>query len=66
MTTMVAEIYEALREAGASEEKSKKAAQAVADYNEQFSCIKAELLVMKWMLGTILAGIIALILRAYF
>jgi hypothetical protein len=31
MTTMIAEIYEALKEAGASDEKSKAAAMAVAE-----------------------------------
>ncbi len=37
MSTMIAEVYEALKEAGASEEKSKAASQAIADYEERIS-----------------------------
>ncbi len=66
MTTMVVEIYDAFRDAGASEEKAKKAAEAMANYDNRFSRIEADLLVVKWMVGTILAGVTALVLRAFF
>jgi hypothetical protein len=34
MTTMIAEVYDALLEAGASEEKARKAAEAVAGFEK--------------------------------
>lgn len=34
MTTMIAEVYEALKDAGASDEKAKAAAEALAEYRE--------------------------------
>lgn len=37
MTTMVAEVYDALREAGASEEKARRAAEALAGHDERFT-----------------------------
>src|ERR1043166_8714117 len=39
MSTMIAEVYDALKEAGASEEKAKAAAVALADYGNRFDRI---------------------------
>ncbi len=39
VATMISEVYDALREAGASEDKSRKAAEAVAAYNSRFASI---------------------------
>ncbi|MBF8276794.1 MAG: hypothetical protein HW390_1867 [Candidatus Brocadiaceae bacterium] len=36
MTTMIAELYDALKEAGASEEKAIAAAKSIADYENRF------------------------------
>lgn len=36
MSTMISEVYDALREAGASEEKARKAAEAIAGYENRF------------------------------
>lgn len=36
MTTMIAELYDALKEAGASEEKAIAAAKSIADYENHF------------------------------
>jgi len=49
---MVSEIYDALREAGASEEKSRKAAEAVAAHEARFAAIDSRLSVLTWMVGT--------------
>jgi hypothetical protein len=43
MTTMIAEVYDALREAGASEEKSRKAAETIANYDGRFTAIDTRL-----------------------
>ena len=65
MSIMIAEVYEALLEAGASESKAKAAAESLAGYENRFAKIEAELLVIKWMVGAVIAGIISLVIRAY-
>jgi hypothetical protein len=52
MTTMVTEVYDALRDAGASEEKSRKAAEAIANYDNRLAAIDTRLTVLTWMIGT--------------
>jgi hypothetical protein len=58
MTTMVSELYDALVAAGASEEKARKAAEAVASYDATFSRIDAHMTVLKVMVGGLYAIII--------
>jgi len=55
MPTMISEVYEALVEAGASREKASNAAEAVASFHHRLARIEADLLLLKWMVGTILA-----------
>ena len=43
MSTMISEVYEALKEAGASDEKARAAAEAIANQNERFSRIENQL-----------------------
>jgi len=43
MTTMIAELYDALKEAGASEEKARRAAEAIAGYETQFTAIRQDI-----------------------
>ena len=72
MTTMIAELYEALVDAGASEGKAKEAAQVlstenlatksdIAELDQRLSLkvvkLERDMAVMKWMLGAALAGI---------
>lgn len=55
MSTMISEVYDALKEAGASEEKAKAAAQALANYENRFASIDTDLVLLKWMVGFNLA-----------
>ena len=64
MTTMVAELYDALREAGASEDKARKAAETAAANENRFSKLETELTVIKWMLGVNIAICIILLMMA--
>ena len=48
MSTMNSEIYSALIEAGASEEKAKAAAVSVTDYEKDINEVKSGLKVIKW------------------
>jgi hypothetical protein len=66
MTTMITELYDALKEAGATEDKARKAAETVAAYESRFSRIESDLAIVKWMIGFNLAatlGVIMLLLR---
>lgn len=79
MSTMIAEVYDALREAGASDEKSKAAAMAVAEYDNRFdsldlklasmdgelAVIKAELAMVKWIVSGVGFGVVLLVLRSF-
>ncbi len=56
MSTMITEVYEAFKEAGTSEEKAKAAAIALADYEARFNKIDTDLLILKWMLGIVIAA----------
>lgn len=66
MATMISEVYDAFIAAGAPEEKARKAAEALASYENRFSKIEADLLLLKWMTGAIAAGVTTLVLRAFF
>ena len=65
MTTLIAEVYDAFLSAGAPEEKARAAAKAIADYDSGFNKIEADLLVLKWMTGAIVAGVLSLIVKAF-
>ena len=43
MTTMISELYDALKEAGASEEKARRAAEALASYDAQFAAVRQDI-----------------------
>jgi hypothetical protein len=75
MSKAVLEIYEALKLAGVPEDKAQAAAKAVAEISQEDRLsrienelieIKGEIKLIKWMLGLIIAGILSLILKAYF
>lgn len=66
MATLLVEVYDALKDAGASEEKSRAAASAIANYENRFNKLETELLIVKWMVGAILAGVLSLVMKAFF
>jgi hypothetical protein len=65
MATMISEVYDALKEAGASEEKSRKAAEAIASYENRFAHIESDLAVIKWMIGFNLAMTTAVLWKMF-
>ena len=65
MTVRVAELYDALLSAGADDAKPKQAAAALANCDSRFSRIETDLAVMKWMLGLLVAGTVALLMKAF-
>ena len=66
MTMMVTEVYDALLAAGAPEDKAAWAAQALAGYDNRFNKVEADLTLLKWMVGLVMAGIVALITKTFF
>jgi hypothetical protein len=63
MSTIIVELYDALKEAGASDEKARAAAQALANYDRRFAKIEANLLVLEGMVGFVLAGVASLVVK---
>ena len=65
MSTMNSEVYAALVDAGADDEKAREAAKSVAQYDSDIAEIKASLLLLKWMVGFTLAFVVALTWRVF-
>jgi hypothetical protein len=61
MTTMIAEVYDALVAAGSPEDKARRAAEAIAAYKNRFGKIEADLNLLKWMVGFVLAFCVAIL-----
>jgi hypothetical protein len=75
MSKAVLEIYEALKLAGAPDDKAQAAAKAGAEISQEDRLsrienglieIKGEIKLIKWMSGLIIVGILSLILKTYF
>ena len=65
MSAVLMELYDALLDAGASEVKARAAAKAIADYDSRFTKVEADLLVLKWMVGAVLAGVASLVMKSF-
>ena len=66
MTTMISEVYDALIEAGASQDKARKAAESLANYESRFSRVDADLLLLKCVTGFVFAGVSGLVVKTFF
>jgi CHASE3 domain sensor protein len=95
MTVMIAEVYDALRSAGADEDKARRAAEAVAESRDdmqrlsaeirsemqalaaelrsemqalrsEMQSVRGELTILKWMMGVLIALVIAIFLQLLF
>ena len=69
---MISEVFDALKEAGASEEKARKAAEAISSAENRFSRIEGELIairgeqnLLKWMIGFNLAMTVAILWKIF-
>ena len=63
---MISEVYDAFVAAGAPEEKARRAAEAIASYENRFSRIEGDLSVLKWMVGFGIALDVAILIRVFF
>ena len=55
MALMLSSLYDALIDAGASEEKARRAAEEAAQYAARFARLEADVSLVKWMVGVNLA-----------
>ena len=65
VSTMNSEVYAALIDAGASNDKAREAAESITGHDSDIAEIKASLLLLKWMVGFTLAFVVALAWRAF-
>ncbi|EIC19498.1 hypothetical protein [Thiorhodovibrio frisius] len=65
MTTMIAEVYDALVSAGADDTKARDAAKAIADYSRDIAEVKANLALLKWMVGFNLAFTLVMLWKVF-
>jgi len=65
MALMVGSLYDALRSANVAEDKARKAAEEVADFQKQIGDVRTDIAVQKWMLGFVLASNVAILLRVF-
>ncbi len=61
MAVMMGNLYDALRSAGAEDEKARKAAEELAGHENRFSKLEADVGLLKWMVGFNLALTIAVV-----
>lgn len=66
MATRLVEVYDAFKDAGASAGKSRAAATAIAKHELRFNKVEADLPVMRWMIGAVLAGAVSPVMKAFF
>ncbi|SJM93348.1 conserved hypothetical protein [Crenothrix polyspora] len=70
------ELVDKLRSAGISQEQAEAVVRVIADAQKQLvtkddleialSPLKIDLAILKWMMGLMLAGILSLVLKAFF
>jgi len=65
MSTMISAVYGALKEALASEEKARKAAEAIASYENRVARIETDLALLKRRVGFNLAMTFAVLWKIF-
>lgn len=65
MATMISEVYDAFISAGAPDEKARKAAEAIANYERDIAGMRTDLAVLKWMVGFSLVTTVPLLIKSF-
>jgi len=63
MSVMQSEVFEAFRAIDIPEEKALRAAAALSKRDDEVVSVKSELLVLKWMMGFVLAFQVAIFIK---
>ena len=66
MALMFSKTYEAFKAAGAPDDKAREAAEEIAAYDNRLANIEADVRPLKWMMGLVLAGVLSLVVKAFF
>ena len=66
MAIMLSRTYEALKAAGAPDDKAREAAEEIAAYDNRLANIEADVPLLKWMMGLVLAGVLSLVVKTFF
>ena len=66
MAIMLSKTYEAFKAAGAPDDKAREAAEEIAPYDNRLANIEADVRLLKWMMGLVLAGVLSLVVKAFF
>ena len=66
MAITLSKTYEALKAAGAPDDKAREAAEEIAAYDNRLANIEADVRLLKWMMGLVLAGVLSLVVKAFF
>lgn len=64
MTLRLGALHDALLDPG-NAEKAKRAAEELAGYERQFADVRADLLLLKWMVGTVLALVLLVLSKVW-
>jgi hypothetical protein len=65
MSNMQSEVFEAFRAIDIPEDKALKAAAALSKRDDDVASLKGELLVIKWMMGFVLAFQVAIFVKLF-
>ena len=65
MALMLSKTYEALRAAGAPDDKARDAAVEIAICQNRPANIEADVRLLKWMVGLVLAGVLSLVVKTF-
>ncbi len=65
MSVTQSEVFEAFRAIDIPEDKAMKAAAALNKHTEEFHTVKAEIVLIKWMLGVIVAFQVATFVKLF-
>ena len=66
MAIMLSKTYEAFKAAGAPDDKARDAAEEIAAYDNRLANIEADVRLLKWMMGLVLAGVLSLVVKTFF
>ena len=66
MAIMLSKTYEAFKAAGAPDDKAREAAEEIAAYDNRLANIESDVRLLKWMMGLVLAGVLSLVVKAFF
>lgn len=66
MAIMLSKTHEALKAAGAPDDKARDAAEEIAAYDNRLANIEADVRPLKWMMGLVLAGVLSLVVKTFF